>query len=103
MSHTPGPWEWNRHKQAGWILPGGALVTGSLVICQTPLPGGGPVQAIAMLPLGHEANARLIAAAPDLLDACEFFRVASKGNFQFMEAQEKARKAIAKAKEGICQ
>lgn len=58
--HTPGPWKAednmsNEHKGKGWIVRG---VDGK------PLTGWGSITTT-------EANARLIAAAPDLLAVCE--------------------------------
>lgn len=57
MNHTPGPWEWD----------GDRLITGSgaEVISAAPWEGSW---------LSYEnkdENAKLIAAAPDLLTACE--------------------------------
>jgi len=62
MSHTPGPWNWDDTvwdydpaEQAPWLVAGAdqaAVVLGGEIKC-------------------NEANARLIAAAPDLLAAAE--------------------------------
>ncbi len=46
----------------------------------------------------NEANARLIAAAPDLLEACEWLLFSMNADFEEPDAQEYARQAIAKAK-----
>lgn len=66
--HTPGPWEIRRPAHITWNGPTGAfeIYAGDKLICQRPWAEGNP-QAIKE----HEANASLIAAAPDLLDACE--------------------------------
>ena len=88
MSHTPGPWEVSidiaSAGQRATIMHRTGVVAITSFSTNTTL---------------IEANARLIAAAPDLLEACECFLIASKGTFKFLEATEKARKAIAKAKE----
>jgi hypothetical protein len=55
-AHTPGPWN---------VMPGRSLLH---VETDCDNPGGAGVP-ICSLPLKAEANARLIAAAPDLLDA----------------------------------
>lgn len=58
MSHTPGPW-----KTEGWK----GLIVNSKVGTIVAMPG-----ASNRAPLEeHQANARLIAAAPELLAACE--------------------------------
>lgn len=56
--HTPGPW---RHKGQGGIT-GVENNGGSVDICAVYL---------RMVPGKHDANARLIAAAPELLTALE--------------------------------
>lgn len=57
VKHTPGPWHVGNDFEAGigrgWFVSGSGFVRANMV---------GPVDAC-------EANARLIAAAPDLLDA----------------------------------
>jgi hypothetical protein len=59
MSHTPGPWGWNRDETSIGELRGfGITDADHLVII--------PPEAI-----DNEADARLIAAAPDLLAALE--------------------------------
>ena len=69
--HTPGPWEFGRCKQitgirtiAGWFIGR----TGG----RKPLLDIGEVYLFASQNEGEqEANARLIAAAPELLEACQ--------------------------------
>ena len=51
--HTPGPWTFKPHEM------------GTFVRCEKGYIISGPVNERP----GHEANARLIAAAPDLLEA----------------------------------
>lgn len=64
MSHTPGPWSWTHdadpHSSQWTLSPGVMLVEGS-----DGTPGGDEID---------RANARLIAAAPDLLEASEPFQ-----------------------------
>jgi hypothetical protein len=58
--HTPGPWNVNGMHDNGtpevWVYDDKADQLVARVICETKR---------------HEANARLIAAAPDLLEACK--------------------------------
>jgi hypothetical protein len=84
--HTPGPWEW-RGDEGGWFL-----VPGVLAICNTDgTPGDDVID---------RANARLIAAAPDLLAALEgLFLLLDAGSLYEPQAYA-ARAAIAKAKGG---
>ena len=56
-AHTPGPWI--------YAIPGDSFVASdSGLICRRPAVSGG-----GSAPSNWEANARLIAAAPDLLEA----------------------------------
>lgn len=86
--HTPGPWFVNdRYKQTKYIearIGGGMLQ--EVAAC-------GPTEVREQ----QEANARLIAAAPDLLDALEdaLCFLAMNGGYDY--ATNKARVAIAKA------
>ncbi|WP_374712979.1 hypothetical protein [Symbiobacterium terraclitae] len=66
--HTPGPWEVRRPAHITWNGPTGAfeIYADDKLICQRPWAEGNP-QAIRE----YEADARLIAAAPDLLEALE--------------------------------
>lgn len=91
IEHTPGPWRLEYHAtQEGkggtmenWVIGG----DGHLII---KLPAWSKVQ---------QANARLIAAAPDLLDALE--SVIDRGDADSVFATpvlKKAREAIAKAR-----
>lgn len=94
QKHTPGPWH----------------VTGNYVICADSIKLGKPyrhdVPVASMFddPLTRQqmdANARLIAAAPDLLAALEHLDNATNEpslGIDLVEASDKARAAIAKAK-----
>lgn len=65
MGHTPGPWKAERHDGAGNII----------IDTDTPVDRGrlgiASVRRASNADHEVEANARLIAAAPDLLAACE--------------------------------
>ena len=75
--HTPGPW----NIGTGWIYAG--PVTNARIICEFKEHPG------------NDGNARLIAAAPDLLAALEgVLRVADRKTNEF----DAARAAIAKAR-----
>jgi hypothetical protein len=109
--HTPGPWEWK--DQGGYyylvaIGDYGAHPNGSKVepmIADDGSAGGEYSPSIDV----RGADARLIAAAPDLLEACEAAReVWSQGNVDrgykdernwIDEALDKIDAAIAKATE----
>lgn len=56
--HTPGPWEVHSEPQGTWIMP--------------PDPSGEPIAKMTRWS-AVEADARLIAAAPDLLEALRPF------------------------------
>ena len=62
MSHTPGPWTVNTHYGYPWHVNGNADVD---TVCRI----GGHKTAVKNEE-ENEANARLIAAAPDLRAAC---------------------------------
>lgn len=61
--HTPGPWEYSHDNGDEFRLigAGGITVVGGCGCCGSPSMDGNP-----------EADARLIAAAPELLDALEW-------------------------------
>jgi len=83
-AHTPGPWE---------VTPRGNVATQSAVIAK--LPTGQP---------SREANARLIAAAPELLEALKRLLSAGMGRrlnvVECGEEIDRAKAAIAKAEGG---
>ncbi|MFV0679236.1 hypothetical protein [Ottowia sp.] len=92
--HTPGP----------WVTEGEVMSCGlrqALVVARTP---GGPVFVATALPglPGTAANARLITAAPDLLDALRDLLAAADMTYGWTPMQieplmGQARAAIAKA------
>lgn len=61
VGYTKGPWEWRKGSlpwQSTWHLSPGVLIAE----CSDGTPGGDEID---------RANANLIAAAPDLLEACK--------------------------------
>lgn len=106
--HTPGPWEAGGIASVAlsfdreiYIFPPDAEQTGGYQY-------GGPIAVVAVDDdAGGTANARLIAAAPDLLSACEAWDTGFVDGEQFdaeqfrvwvNERRAMARAAIAKAK-----
>lgn len=84
--HTPGPW--NRIKGDRNVYSAAGTV------CKTPAILGGGSAAT-----NWEANARLIAAAPDLLEALEaLLDYAESGWDHFPDVSVNARAAIARAR-----
>ena len=92
--HTPGPWaaNWSKYEDGNFIVQAG--MPSNRVLAQFDGDGYGPdAQSIA--------DAHLIAAAPDLLEALMMADAALSGANMNMKAVEKAiRAAIAKAKGG---
>jgi hypothetical protein len=91
MAHTPGPWIIERHENPnikGWLLTAPVLGSGPDAVNTAAI--------IGVIP----ADARLIAAAPDLLTAAKAVLLYSEEPeaFQPLEAAiEELEKAIAKA------
>ncbi len=88
--HTPGPWNWYDNPHGGATVQAkGMTVAG--VLAQGALPA--PAQAVC------DANARLIAAAPDLYDAALAMLEAEPylASDESHLAREKLRAAVAKA------
>ena len=83
--HTPGPWKWSRdtmEDRCDITLRSEATGYSILYCCDKP----------------REPNARLMAAAPDLLDALiELNSVSARGFLYDDPARIKARAAISKA------
>ena len=94
--HTPGPW-FHAHRKGNDAMFRTEVFSeqhGGIATCDwTPKHCGNGVTATY-----REANARLIAAAPDLLDALiELNSVSARGFLYDDPARVKARTAIAKA------
>ena len=89
--HTPGPWvvEDERYHGPNWAIIGSADTAGWHAFVRVA------VQLDNKPSDEGEANARLIAAAPDLLAALQF--VMSAHGEQLHDAFDDAHKAIAKA------
>lgn len=92
-THTPGPWEANessrRIEQSHWIIAHDSHDIPLATISEN-----------LSRPEVADANARLIANAPELLEALRFFvdsRSAGGGYARYEAAEEMARAAIAKA------
>lgn len=93
-AHTPGPWEVHRLPQGDFSEPSIAIY------------GDGGRRAVALIHSATraEANARLIAAAPELLAALEGILEIGKrdmSNPKYDEYFSAARTAIAKALDGV--
>ena len=94
--HTPGAWEFTRHEDED----GGIYFSAPL---------NAPGFASDMVTVHQEANAKLIAAAPDLLEACQHQLAALDArpyNFSQMLAAHRALQAAvtkAKGEETPCQ
>jgi hypothetical protein len=90
QGHTPGPWEWSEDARE---LPEIFAPSGDALAEVYKAPGSD----------GARANARLIAAAPDLLEACEGMLAILEGSSKRSGGWEGAfadsvRAAIAKAR-----
>lgn len=72
--HTPGPWEWRNNKYGELRLfgPDNATVIGVDDQCST-------TKNEAHVATWNDADARLIAAAPDLLAACKLIAAMAVG------------------------
>ena len=86
--HTPGPWKYGAElssRTGEWLISFDAGNRGRGIGIAETRPGSGQ----------EEANARLIAAAPELLEALEELLAETRINGAFAD---KARAAIAKAR-----
>lgn len=87
QKHTPEPWYWSRKDGPQWFLAPGILVVEGGMTDGTP-------DGDAM----DRANARLIAAAPELLEALQLADAALMGaNMDMKSVERKVYAAIAKA------
>ncbi len=95
--HTPAPWNYRKHINSEY---------GDVELCSFRIEGpAGSIGSVLQLATvvsdcieDHEANARLIAAAPDLLEALIDAVCALECCGKDYPAAEKARAAIAKAR-----
>lgn len=98
MSHTPGPWHIGSGNAEDWY-------EGNLtILCKSDKPNrltGSPYRVLAKLNQYYSSpdNARLIAAAPELLEACIYAAdvLEGEGGVDLDETINKLRAAIAKA------
>ena len=86
--HTPGPWTWKDDIE--------------LVVLQEQYPMAEPIAVVTAYPAEAFANARLLAAAPDLLAALQSVLVSVpfasyRGDGELEECEQLVRTAIAKA------
>ena len=100
--HTPGPWTYDQGQYADW---GCVKDASGFLVAKSVVPYGTDQNACRRERIDPcEANARLIAAAPDLLEALETLesmpdeRSIHDISNEELAAWEKARAAIAKAK-----
>ena len=76
MEHTPGPWKADEAGYGDWRWEGG--YRGTIVAANGDTVYAGPASFAALkgkTVAQAEANARLIAAAPELLEACQEVRI----------------------------
>jgi hypothetical protein len=85
-NHTPGPWAVSNDQLGQYINAGGKVIAA--------IPDG----SVASDYVQDVCNARLIAAAPDLLAACESACLTVWAEPQFKHLADKLRATIAKAK-----
>ena|SRR5271157_4352064 len=92
MSYTPGPWE---VRERWYIAKVGNSMSHAEVKCCLEIPATAKDE--------HEANARLMAAAPDLLEACKAMVARLENDLLdtslFDDVHAKLRDAIAKAED----
>lgn len=98
--HTPGPWELWNHAETDQIAVGPKI--GGVAVADVCIANGQGIVTHSTIDRG-QANARLIAAAPELLAALEILlpiveSLVLDGEKEHFQAQEEARAAIAKAK-----
>jgi hypothetical protein len=102
MTHTPGPWRIEGHRK----YPKGTIVEWTVSFGFSPA-GDGPEGYVGYVNASKE-DARLMAAAPDLLEALKKLEEASDdsddcqyGTLSTSFVRDIARAAIAKAEDGL--
>jgi hypothetical protein len=105
--HTPGPWYVGSQNDALFIINKPPSPAGTDLPPDTPHPGlvviGRPHFDVRQEFSEYQANANLIAAAPELLDAASSLLRALEGRLQdcdddFLQAVTAIRQAVGKAK-----
>lgn len=94
-AHTPGPWharEWDFHAKTSVGINGGPLGFIHIAEC------GGMGHYPDISPEQEDANAQLIAAAPEMLAALEALLMATEWSIESRDERAAAEAAIAKAK-----
>lgn len=92
-THTPGPWRMGRvqdPKNVAWYVTPQPKLLADVCVVEFACDTARPIEE-------HEANARLIAAAPEMLEALDRI-VTRKDPEGFLPEYDEARAAIAKAK-----
>lgn len=93
--HTPGPWEQDQSDEYAIMAECGSAIATVLTGADFPCLDDG--EQLAIIP-ECEANARLIAAAPTLLEALEAFVAGADAGHVSVEVDNAARAAINAAK-----
>ena len=83
--HTPGPWKWEDDNHVLWAQGGKKVIDAA------------PYEGMWLAGENEEADARLIAAAPDLLEALQDCLENTGGGWISAGVIDRARAAIAKA------
>ena len=108
IEHTPGPWavEDPMGAEIGLSIVQDGLKTYEwefiAMACQSTAGDERMGRQRFISPEEQEANAHLIAAAPDLLEACRLLIGADGEGMMFSDRVNKARHAIAKAEGRSC-
>ena len=83
--HTPGPWKTTKES------------TRNQFVTDTKIRSADD-SVVCVLHCNGEANARLIAAAPEMLEALEYIVAWNSGEWSAEKARDMAKSAIAKAR-----
>ncbi len=98
MKHTPGPWYMEANEAELYYEVNGEM---QKMIAIGTAKDESPILAYVPTTWDEDkANARLIAAAPELLEACKGVMDMLDGEFPGHPMSERVRKAIAKAEKG---
>jgi hypothetical protein len=91
MKHTPAP----------WLVVGSTVLSGEYPICKTPLRDRRVSDSGAWGAAHAEANCRLIAAAPELLAACNELLSCVMSYYEGPRGQDYSGGSISRAKAAI--